>query len=424
MSKYALIFIFLSSFFSANEGGIKLRLEPYDNLSPKEKLTFLVPLPRGILTGNEDILLDFPGLQLFAKHKIICSWEDKSVKVMELSLKGLEGRPVLEGKIIWGHFEKERKEAEEREKIENEEVLSKKTPEKLPGWQKEKLKNALKKIDSFSKPADYKIKVLAVFEPKWYCDSKVWGDLFPSSDNFNWRQYERKFEASYKENVVPAKKSEQAELSYYDTAHVLFQMYLRSGNKEYLYAGHKEAKRYIDEEILKDGQYKGQHVNGKGIPLPSPGLCLLYIEGLVDDYILTGDTSSLEWAKTLGNQFLKNIKESDLKINERNPGWPTLELLALYNITGEEWYLNKAKHIIDAVLGWQDLSGGWKRVYENKEECPHGHIGGSAFMTTILCEGLIHYHLMTGDKKVEKALIKAADWLINEMYMPNQKTFR
>ena len=422
LKKFLFILVFFISFLAANEGGVKFRLEPYDNLSPKEELSFFVPFPKGVLKGDEDIMLDFPELKIFARKKIIASWEDKSVKVIQLSFRGLEGRPILEGKVVWGTFEKERKEDEE--KAGNEASGAKKEPEKLPEWQKEKLKKALGKIDSYANPPEYKVKVLAIFEPRWYCDSKVWGDLFPSEDNFNWRRYERKFDASYKENVLPARKSGQAELSYYDTAHALFQMYMRSGNKEYLYAGHKETKRYIEEEIIKDGQFRGQHVNGKGIPLPWRGLRVLYIEGLVDDYILTGDTSSLEWAKAMGDQFVKNIKDSDLKINERNPGWPTLELLALYNVTGDEKYLNKAKKIIDVVLSWQDASGGWKRVYEDKEECSHGHKGGSAFMTTILCEGLIHYHLMTGDKRVEKALVKAADWLLNEMYMPNQKTFR
>ena len=45
-------------------------------------------------------------------------------------------------------------------------------------------------------------------------------------------------------------------------------------------------------------------------------------------------------------------------------------------------------------------------------------------MTAILAEGLIQYHLRTGDKKVEKSIVKAAEWLLSEIYMPNQKSFR
>jgi len=424
LNRYIVFLLLLTAFFSAKDGEVSFKLEAYDNLSREDKVSFIVPFPEGFLTGTEDVLLVFPEQKLFPKQKIISKWKDNSVKLLELSVKGLEGRPVLAGKLLLGTFEKERKEAVEKELLENPELQKNKEAEKLPGWQKEKLKTALGKIETFSKPQEYKIKAFAIFEPKWYCETRVWGELLPAADNFRWRGYEEKFKSGYILFVLPGKKPEKTELSYYDTAHALFQMYLRDGNKEYLSAGHKEAKRYIDEELFREGPYYGQHRRGKGIPLPPAGLSLLYLQGLADDYILTGDTASLEWAKIMGEQLLKNIRESDLKLNEFNSGWPTVELLALYNLTGEERYFNKAKNIIELALGWQDVSGGWKRVYLESEGCTHGHKGGSAFMTAILCEGLINYHLLTGDKKTEKALLKAADWLIKEMYIPNQRAFR
>ncbi|OGF47099.1 MAG: hypothetical protein A2231_05780 [Candidatus Firestonebacteria bacterium RIFOXYA2_FULL_40_8] len=128
MKRYILAVMFLASFIAAEDIGLKFRLEPYDNISPKENISFFVPFAKGVLTGNEDILLAFPGLKIFPQKKIICSWDDKSVRVLELSLAGLEGRTTLEGVIYWGNLEKQKKEAEEKEKKAAGPDLTKKIP--------------------------------------------------------------------------------------------------------------------------------------------------------------------------------------------------------------------------------------------------------------------------------------------------------
>jgi rhamnogalacturonyl hydrolase YesR len=423
-----ILILFLLMSFCFSENSIEMSIEALDNVSINDEVTFGLPFPKGIFTGKEDIIIEIgTSKKIFTEYDIISKWHDGSVRVILVRFKiDLIRGENKKCKVLWGDFKKEREEILEKEKKEQEDKVSNKISENIPDWQKEALKRALMTAESRVIKSNKlsSIKVFVKLEPKWYCYSKVWGDLLPSEENNEFSKYEDRLLSSFHVNVKSQRKSGKAELSYYDLAHTLFQAFLRSGKKEYFISAHDEAKRFIKEEIIHDGHYKGQHINGKGIPLPWRGLRLLYIEGLIDDYILTGDKESFETAKDMAEAYLKGIRRSDMYVNERNPGWPIVELLSIYELTGDKRYFDKVKEIVDIVLDWQDKKrGGWIRVYEDKEECPHGHKGGSPFMTTILMEGLIKYHKITGDEKVKESIIKGNDWLINEAYLPDQKTF-
>lgn len=417
------ILLFLISFClsSLAENSTTISIEGLNKVDSSKEITFGAPFAKEIFSGREDLALEFgPDSKIFPDYEVVSKWSDGSARVIVIKVKmKIKKGEKKEVKLLWGDYSKEKKEIIEKE--------NKEIPEKIPDWQKEQMKKALMNIKLQSQTKSKNggdLLAFVRFEPDWYCYSKVWGDLLPSAENVDFKKYEERLKSSFERNVKTYRRSGKAELSYYDLAHTLYQAFLRSGKKEYFLAAHKEAKRFIEEEVVKDGPYKGQHINGKGNPLPWRGLRLLYMEGLIDDYILTGDKESFEVAKSMADVYLRGINNKDLYVNERNPGWPILELLAIYELTSDRKYFNKAREIIDIVLSWQDSArGGWIRVYEDKEECPHGHKGGSPFMTTVLLEGLIRYHIMTGDEKVKESILKANNWLINEAYIPQRKTF-
>ena len=391
MSKYLFCFLCLSSFLAAGNS-IAVTVEAINDIEGGT-VNFGVPFPKGTLKGNESLEFSTEKEKLSVSFRVISKWEDGTVRAVFCSLNTtLSAGQTLSGALTWVPGSGEAK----------------------PLEQSELTRIEIKDIKAFVK-----------VDPKWICNSGVFGYILPSEENGEYAKYEKRFKSAYEQCVKNVKKG-KIEISYYDLAHALYSMALRSGNKEYYLAAHKETKRYIDEELIKEGSLKGQNKSASGNPLPWRGLRVMYIEGLVDDYLVTGDGESLMYAELQANNFVNCIREKDMYVNERNPGWPILELLNFYELTGKKEYREKAEWIINIVLGWQDkASGGWKRVYEDKEECNHPeHRGGSAFMTTILMEGLIRYHMLTGDEKVRIAIIRGNDWLINEMYIPSAKTFK
>lgn len=229
------------------------------------------------------------------------------------------------------------------------------------------------------------------------------------------------------------------EFFYYDLSHAAYQQYLRTGDFRLFTAAYAAERVYREKMIVHDGPHAGQagdaqatnypeavKMNGRWAAywkvntadelIPWNGLRTLYIEGLLDDWQLTADPRSFHIARLVADALVKDIPKQGLflRINERNPGWPLVELTYFYDIVREEKYLATAKLIVDDLLQWQAPTGGWLREYEDEAECPHRCVGGQPFMHSILLQGLIRYHDLTGDQRVRACLLKGVDWLLTD----------
>ena len=55
---------------------------------------------------------------------------------------------------------------------------------------------------------------------------------------------------------------------------------------------------------------------------------------------------------------------------------------------------------------------------------PPRHMGNATFMVGVLMAGLRRYHLITRDPRVRKCVIRAAEYLIDANWLPEEKVFR
>jgi hypothetical protein len=174
------------------------------------------------------------------------------------------------------------------------------------------------------------------------------------------------------------------------------------------------------------GDYYSQSpVPGKGIVTGGFKVSHTFIEGHLGYYFLTGDRRSLDTARMIADfydgPFLNNFDFT----NCRNPGWHLILTEAMYNATNERYYLNAAKIVVERVLERQTSNGGWKRFLTDDHcNCLPRHMGNAGFMVGILMTGLKQYYQITGDERAADSVVKAANYLIDDLWIPKISGFR
>jgi len=261
--------------------------------------------------------------------------------------------------------------------------------------------------------------------PEFLCDSAAFGGaILPASKTDISKDLDKRLPNDLEASVWSAVQSGKMptdydrglhDFFYYDLAHSTYSQYARTGLPNLFITGYAAARTYREEMVIHEGAKKGRP---RGTPgeeiIPEEGLRTMYIEGLLDDWQLTGDGRSMEVAREIADAYVENLPRQgrNLRVNERNPGWPLLELTYFYDVTREKRYLDSAALVFEDVLKWQDETGAWLRVYEDKDECPHGCRGAQPFMHTLLVEGIVRYWRLTGDERAKACLKKAAAWLL------------
>jgi len=199
----------------------------------------------------------------------------------------------------------------------------------------------------------------------------------------------------------------------YDTAHCAFAQFARSGDLRYLWRGRQAAAHNRDTDVIHASQ---EHPEWVGAPHghwidhaeKAPNLGHLWTEGLVEDYLLTGDERSLSVARGIADYCIGSMEKGWGGSGERTAGWPMIALLGVWHGSGDDRYLEAATRLRDDVVDKQDdVRGVWSyKVYEQP-----AYEGGTVFMVDILCRALMRHHLATGDPGSAAAIVRAAQWL-------------
>jgi hypothetical protein len=151
-----------------------------------------------------------------------------------------------------------------------------------------------------------------------------------------------------------------------------------------------------------------------------------WVEGLFLLALLTGDARYREAAVETTRRIAgARLNDFDFK-NCRDCGWPLIHLMGGYQATGERYFLNGARVIVERVLEKQRPSGGWDRLMV-PGHCfcdPPRHMGEAGFMVGVLLDGLKRYHQATNDPRVAEAIVRAAGFLIRDMWVPELSCFR
>lgn len=312
--------------------------------------------------------------------------------------------------------------------------------------------------------------------PEYYRDSKAFGDIGLGNEFPLVQRYNEKTASAF-ENYIEArdKQHEYGLMNYgdwwgerginwgnieYDTQHAFFLQFARTGDVSYLRAGadaaihnrdidtvHYDVNNPEEHFSIGGGGYSGaaaakgrvwshsightggyfaqSPVKGQGSPAGGFSSSHTWTEGHYEYYFLTGDTRSLEVANNISDVYDTYATINYDFTNCRVPGWTLIFTMGAYDATGDPFYLNAARIIVDRVLERQTPDGGWRRMLV-PGHCTHkpNHFGNAGFMVGVLMTGLKNYAEVTGDQRAKDSIVKASHFMINDMWIPEAKAFR
>ena len=229
----------------------------------------------------------------------------------------------------------------------------------------------------------------------------------------------------------------------YDAPWCFLQEYLRGGHPDF-YTWAEEAVRHlvdvdtchhspnpgeVDTQYLHcvghTGNYYPDGYRESAIFSGRSSVSHTWVEGSFLYGLLSGDARALEGAMATSNRLVGRMLNHYDFTNCRNSGWHLIHLSAAYRATGRRVYLNAARIIVDRVLERQRPSGGWDRLMV-PGHCycePPRHTGNAGFMVGILMVGLKRYYEATGEKRIAGAIVRAADYCIDAMWVPENAAF-
>ncbi len=229
----------------------------------------------------------------------------------------------------------------------------------------------------------------------------------------------------------------------YDTQHALLLQFARTGVWKYFREGeraewhnrdvdtvhaHGDARKtggVWDHKVGHTGDYfpgnPDAHLAEAGDMTPSH----TFIEGHLDYYFLTGDTRSLETARLTADRYSGRVTRNYDLTSCRQAGWLLTLAVSAHQATGDPHYLNLARIVFERALELQTEDGGWRRKLARGHcDCLPRHMGNVGFMVGVLMSGLRMYYDATGDERAADSIVKAARFLVNDMWMPEQQAFR
>ena len=230
----------------------------------------------------------------------------------------------------------------------------------------------------------------------------------------------------------------------YDTPWCFLQEFLRGGEADFFRWADEAARHLVDIDTnhASDGEtppnsqyiHSVGHVGGyypdgyreHAMFFSMTMISHTWVEGLFLHALLTGDRRSHECALSVSLRLaLEMLNDFDFD-NCREAGWHLIHLSGAYRATGRRVFLNAAHIIVDRVLERQRDLGGWDRLMVPGHcHCdPPRHTGNAGFMVGILMVGLKRFHEVTGDGKVADSIVRAADYCIDQMWIPEKGSFR
>jgi PcRGLX-like N-terminal RIFT barrel domain/Beta-L-arabinofuranosidase, GH127 catalytic domain len=187
----------------------------------------------------------------------------------------------------------------------------------------------------------------------------------------------------------------------YDLPETLALAWVSSGDPRYLAGLVPAARHYRDVDIIHHAPegfpwvglnhpHKALHFSFEAPEKVDLGHT--WTAGLIDFYRLTGERRALEAARGIADGLVL------MRAGARNPrqfGWPMVALVAVYQSTGEEGYLDAAQaYAADAMRAFRPTpaAGDWKMG--------------------ILADGLAAVHAAGGDDRIRRWLVAYADDLV------------
>jgi hypothetical protein len=288
--------------------------------------------------------------------------------------------------------------------------------------------------------------VTATLPASWYSASEVSGRLVPVSADTRFATYESGIERGltsmnppYDSFGMNCEKTAQHR-SYYDSPHAFFQRFFRSGNPQHMKRARAEAKLYRQNELrwVEGRSMAVQACQASGwtpkTPLSWDVLRRMLGQGMLDDFLATGDPEAREAVVAMGEAFrrdlpaLMNGRENILEVTERNMAWTIMGIAAHYAVEQRPEIRKALEMLVDSTIAWQNRgrSGAFEHDINrpDPEECERGPHGGSPFMTSLLVDALMDYYALTRDKRIPDVVRKVAVWYERDAITSDGRAFR
>ncbi|WP_437280915.1 hypothetical protein WME90_10255 [Sorangium sp. So ce375] len=286
--------------------------------------------------------------------------------------------------------------------------------------------------------------IAAVLPSSWYAASLVSGPQVPALDDRRFPGFEAGIEGALL-RMTPTYDAygvscSGASRTYYDGPHALYQRFLRNGDAARYRRARAEAVWYRQHELrFSPDRRLAVHVCERedwtpAAPLSWQVLRRMLAQGMLDDYLLTGDPAAKEAVLAMGEALRQNLaaltggKEDVLRVTERNMGWAMMTLSSYYALDPRPELLSMLRGLADRTVAWQQqgASGAFEHDLSraDPEECERGPRGGSPFMTALLVDALMDYHALTGDPRVRDVVARTAGWLAERAITSDRRAFR
>lgn len=286
--------------------------------------------------------------------------------------------------------------------------------------------------------------IAATLSADWYSRSQVSGLLVPVSANRRFAGYDTTIEsalwsvnfAAYGNNCA----STTNHRTYYDGPHAMYQLFLRTGDARHYRRAREEAVWYRANELR---WYEGRAMAVQNCESTSwtPATALdwgvlrrMLSQGMLDDHLITGDPAAREAVIGMGEAYRRNLpaltagSSPVLEITERNMGWTLMGLASYYALDTRTVVRDAMTSVVDRAVAWQAraTSGAFEHdvVRPDPTECSNGPNGASPFMTSLLLDGLMDYHQLTGDSRIANVVVRTAQWYQTRAITSDGQAFR
>jgi hypothetical protein len=393
------------------EGSIALTLTADLGAASDALVTFGVPFPRGALSDAMRVrVVDTAGTELAIATEVLATWpQDGSIRSVLVGIRTTLARG-----------------AEQLLRVEYGAPRTATSP------------GALTPIPDGP--------VTATLEASWYTGSGVSGAHVPFDGNERFRDFDTELEDALT-SMSPAYDTygvscggTNEHRTYYDGPHGMWQRFVRGADPARYRRARLESTLYRESELeWISGRTMAVHVCQADGWTPASKLDWGVIrrmtgQGMLDDYLLTGDPAAREAVVAMGEAFVQSLpaqrggRENSLLVTERNLAWTIMGVAAYYAIDHRDEVRDALTSLIDEAVAWHErgTSGAFEHdiVRPDPEECSDGPAGGSPFMTSLLIDALMDAHALTSDARLAAVVAGTATWLRDEAATSDGRAFR
>ncbi|MGA1194891.1 MAG: beta-L-arabinofuranosidase domain-containing protein [Candidatus Latescibacterota bacterium] len=211
----------------------------------------------------------------------------------------------------------------------------------------------------------------------------------------------------------------------YDFPHAMFLLFAKTGERRFRDVGLVAAQHWIDVDFChhSDDPMKmgGQPIHTAGHVTGGVTPSHEWTEGLLDYYHLTGKREAYEKAIAIADNVLRQLaspKFSKLGGSQaRETGWAMRGLIAVYNETKEQKYLDACKLIAEQFLAWRSEFGSFLAPYTSHTQVR------VPFMISIAVNALYRYYKATNDHRIPDLIVEEMRDVLQNCVLADDRFF-